>query len=117
MLVVVSNFFLYIDASNCLPSTLSSISLPYFITAVVCSSMLSTVVTLIISLLFCKIFYKPQKRRKKSVNIKDQSGRAVGALDSTLPMTTEHIYDDIEVTDKTVTLDLSKNIAYVCTKN
>ena len=79
--------------------------------------MLSTVVTLIISLLFCKIFYKPQKRKKKSVNIKDQSGRAVGALDSTFPMTTEPIYDDIEVTDKTVAMDLSKNIAYVCTKN
>ena len=78
--------------------------------------MLSTVVTLIISLLFCKIFYKPQKRKKKSVNIKDQSGRAVGALDSTLPMTTEPIYDDIEVTD-TIAIDLSKNIAYVCTKN
>ena len=79
--------------------------------------MLSTVATLMISLLFCKIFYKPQKRKKKSVSIKDQSGRAVGALDSTLPMAAEPIYDDMEVTEKTIAIDLSKNIAYVCTKN
>ena len=79
--------------------------------------MLSTVVTLIISVLFCKMFYKLQKREKKSVSIKDQSGSTVGALDSTLPMTAEPIYDDVEATEKTIAIDLSKNIAYVCAKN
>ena len=67
---------------------------------------------LAISLLFCKMSSELQKKKKKVTNIKNQSGIIAMAPDTTPQITTEPIYDDIELTDKTSTIDLSKNVAY-----
>ena len=83
----------------------------------ICSSILSIVVTLVVSLFFGKVFYELQKRKKEAANITDRSSSTGGALDSTLQMTKEPLYDDIKLTDKTSTIDFSKNVAYVCSKN
>ena len=81
------------------------------------SSILSVIVTLVISLLFCKMFYELQKRKKEAVNMVDQSSSTVGAMDSTLQTSKEPLYEDIELTDKTNTTGFSKNVAYACIKN
>ena len=57
-----------------------------------------------------------QKRKKETINIADQSSSTIANLDSTPQMTKEPIYDDVELTDKSSTIDLSENIAYECTK-
>ena len=81
------------------------------------SSILSVVVTSVISLLFCKMFYELQKRKKEAVNMADQPSGTVGTMDSTLQTSKEPLYEDIELTDITSTSDFSKNVAYVCIKN
>ena len=56
-----------------------------------------------------------QKRKKNTVNITAENNMAP---DESSPQTIKDpIYDDIVLTDKTSTIDLSKNIAYVCTQN
>ena len=60
--------------------------------------------------------YELQKRKKKAVNVSEEPRSIVTAPDSTPHMMKEPIYDDIELTDKTSTIDLSKNVAYVCSK-
>ena len=87
-------------------------TVPYLATGMICSSLLSVIVMLAISLLFCKMSSELQKRKKKVANIKNQSGIIAMAPDTTLQITREPIYDDIELTDKTSTIDLSKNVAY-----
>ena len=62
------------------------------------------------------MFYELQKRKKEAANITDRPSSTVGALDSTLQMTKEPLYDAIKLTDKT-SEDISKNVAYVCCKN
>ena len=80
---------------------------------IICPSLLSVIVMLVISLLFCKMSSELQKRKKKVANITDQSGNIAMAPDTTPQIAREPIYDDIELTDKTRTIDLSKNVAYV----
>ena len=63
------------------------------------------------------MFYELQKRKKETVNMAEQSSSTDGALNLTTQTTKEPIYDDIELTDNTNTVDLSKNIAYVDIKN
>ena len=57
-----------------------------------------------------------QKRKKKVTNNIDQSGNIAMAPYTTPLSTRVPIYDDIDLTDKTNTIDLSKNVAYVCSK-
>ena len=56
------------------------------------------------------------RRGRKKQLIADQSSSTIANLDSTPQMTKEPIYDDVELTDKSSTRELSKNIAKVCTK-
>ena len=53
-----------------------------------------------------------QKRKKGIVSITAQTSSSVDA--GSTPQKIEPIYDDIELTDKTSTIDFSKNVAYVC---
>ena len=82
----------------------------------ICSSILSVIVTLVSSLLFCKIPNELQKRKKKVANITDQSSHIFMAPDATSQRSKELIYYDIELNVKTSTIDLSENVAYACTK-
>ena len=58
--------------------------------------------------------FEIQKRKKGIVNITPQSSSSVDA--GSTPQKIEPISDDIELTDKTSTIDFSKNVAYVGSK-
>ena len=60
--------------------------------------------------------YELQKRKKEVVNVTEEPRSIVTAPDSTPQMNKEPIYDDIEHMDQTSAIDLSKNVAYVCSK-
>ena len=62
------------------------------------------------------MMYEFQKRKKEAVNVTEEPRSIVMAPDSTSQMMKEPIYDDIELMDQTSTIDLSKNVAYVCSK-
>ena len=67
-------------------------------------------------MLFFKM-YEVQKRKKRAGNLMEQSRIIVKAPDSTPQMNKEPIYDDVELTDKTSAINLSKNVAHACSKN
>ena len=69
---------------------------------------------MIITLSFTKMVFKIQKRKKRRVYIASQTSSSEDA--GSTPQIMEPIYDDIHLTDKTSTIDLSKNVAYVCSK-
>ena len=72
---------------------------------------------MIITLFVFKVLPKVQKKKKQQIsNIGYQLGRNISTSDSTPQIVKEPIYDEIELAYKTRTLDLSRNIAYVCTK-
>ena len=58
--------------------------------------------------------YEIQKRKKRRVYIAAQTSSIVDA--GSTPQIMEPIYDDVGLTDKISTIDLSKNVAYVCSK-
>ena len=60
---------------------------------------------------------KVQKKKKQQIrNIADRSSSTITTPDSTPQIAKEPIYDDIELAYINSTIDLSENIAYVCTK-
>ena len=65
------------------------------------------IIASLITLFFSKMISVIQKRKKDAVNNSVEMTQRIK----------EPIYDDIELTDKTSNIDLSKNVAYVCTKN
>ena len=71
---------------------------------------------LIITLFIPKMFSIVQKKKKQTSNIAHQSSNTITTPDSSPQITKETIYDDIELACTISTIDLSKNIAYVCTK-
>ena len=71
---------------------------------------------LIITVFIPKMFSIVQKKKKQTSNITHQSSNTITTPDSTPQITKEPVYDDIELACKISTIDLSKNIAYVCTK-
>ena len=71
---------------------------------------------LIVTLFVPKMFSKVQKKKKQTSIIAHQSSNTITTPDSTPQITKEPVYDDIELACKISTIDLSKNIAYVCTK-
>ena len=75
------------------------------------------IIASIITLLFSKMISVIHKRNKDAVTITAEMNHIVAPDDSTPQRIREPIYDSIELTDKTSTIDLSKNVAYVCTKN
>ena len=107
---------LFQNCGNDFCSKSNCITLPYFATGIICTLMLTIIVALIITMLFFKR-YEVQKRKKEAVNLIEKSRSIVMAQDSTPQMNKEPIYDDIELTDKTSAINLSKNVAYACSKN
>ena len=61
----------------------------------------------LITLIFSKMISVIQKRKKDAVNHSVEITQRIK----------EPIYDDIELTDKTSNVDLSKNVAYAHTNN
>ena len=93
------------------------IVIPYFATGILCTLIITVIVTMITTLLVSKIFFELlQKRMKKAIIPAKQSSRSM-APDTTPQITKEPIYDDLELTNKTSSLDVSKNIAYGRYKN
>ena len=93
------------------------IVIPYFATGILCTLIITVIVTMITTLLVSKIFFELlQKRKKKAINPAKQSSSSLTPY-TTPQITKEPIYDDIELTNKTSMLDVSKNIAYGCSKN
>ena len=72
------------------------------------------IIASVITLFFSKVISVFQKRKENAINVTAEMNSIVVPDDSTPQK--EPIYDDIELTDKTNTIDLSKNVAYVCTQ-
>ena len=81
------------------------------------TSIVSVILTIVSSFLFSKMIPVIQRRKKHAANTTAPMSSVMTPDDSTTQMIEEPIYDDIELTDKTSTVDFSKNVAYVCTKN
>ena len=75
------------------------------------------IIASVITLLLSKIISEIQRRKKHAANITAQMNGFVTPDDVTPQRIKEPVYEDIELTDKTSTIDLSKNVAYVCTAN
>ena len=82
----------------------------------ICSSIISIIIASVMMLLFSKMKSEIQRRKKHAASITAPMSSIMAPDDSTPQKTREPIYDDIELTDKTSTIDLSKNVSYVCTK-
>ena len=70
-----------------------------------------------ITLLFSKVVSVIQKTKKNTVNTIAEMNHIMAPDDSTTERIKEPIYDDIELAIKTNTIDVSKNVAYLCTQN
>ena len=76
-----------------------------------------SVILTLLTLLFSKMILEIQRRKKHAASITAPMSSIMAPDDSTPQRIKEPIYEDIEITEKNSTIDLSYNVAYVCTKN
>ena len=80
------------------------------------TSTVSVILTIVSTLLFSKILPEIQRRKNPAAITTAPMRRVMAPDDSTPQMIKEPIYEDIELTEAS-TIDLSNNVAYVCTKD
>ena len=82
---------------------------------IICTLIVTAIVTLIIPLLVYMMISEVKKRKKRTANFTKKSSSIVVSPDDSTPQNIkEPIYDDIELTKGAIIIDLSSNVAYVC---